>query len=676
MNKKINIVYLIIALLSWVLLAALNLTEQFWSTQGVSLIMPFYLKGLILNAFLLGTYLYITRENEISFVNNDFYGLIWRAFAISLACGLASTSLSTLIYLLKDSALVDHPLLYSIFYQIDFGLLVVFLLNVFAKWKQLINHAASKTTKKIWKIFEYSLLGSLLFHFVHFDINLIFYISFGFIGFLGLYLSFKLNWIPYLTYKQKLVALLVLIGILGIQAYFLVEILEYIEFGVLSIYTVRSTFFVVIYTFTAFYCFVAVLALFFNLPTSSVFDKKINDLAGYHELSRSILTGDNEWQVCKELLESSLQTIKADAAWLELEDKEHRLTHTNIKKEEVLELQKLIKESGYKNERPRRYSSKYLSTKSDKIIPYTSILCIPLLANNTSLGTLVLLKNTDNAFDNILISSLNTFVKQASLAIYNFRLVGDAIANQRYKEELKIAHRVQTSLLPDLEHLDEKFDLVVKTGSADKVGGDYYDYYKISEHKHAFIIADVSGKGTSAAFNMAQMKGVFHSLVRFDLSPDLFFEYANNALSGCLERNSFITASYFVLDTEHNKFYFSRAGHCPTLYHRAKDEQTFYLENQGLGLGIMRNKSYANHIKVQTFDYQKGDVMLLYTDGIVEARNETSLEEYGYERLETFLNIHHDLALEQIAEKLITDVNKLTGSHSLEDDYTIMLLRF
>jgi hypothetical protein len=676
MNKKANIVYLIVALLSWFLLASLNLYEQFWSTQGVSVAMPFYLKGLILNAFLFGTYLYITRVNKISFINNDFYGLIWRAFAISLVCGLASASLSIMIYLLKDSALVEHPLLYSIFYQIDFGLLVVFLLNVFVKWKQLISHNSSKTTKKLGKIFEFALVGSLLFHFVHFDINLTFYVSFGFIGILGLYLSFKLNWIPYLTYKQKLIALLLLLGILGIQVYFLVEILEYIEFGVLSIYTVRSTFFFVIYSFTAFYCFVTVLALFFNLPTSSVFDKKINELAGYHELSRSILTGDNERHVCKELLDSSLQTVKADAAWIELHDKEHKLICNNIKEKEVAELQELIKQSDYKNKRPRRYSSKYLSSKSTKKIPYDSILCMPLLANNTNLGTLVLLKNIDNAFDNILISSLSTFIKQAGLVIYNFRLVGDAIANQRYKEELKIAHRVQESLLPDLEHITETFQLLVTSGSADKVGGDYYDYYKISDTKHAFIIADVSGKGTSAAFNMAQMKGVFHSLVRFDLSPDLFFEYANNALSGCLERKSFITASYFVLDTEHKKCYFSRAGHCPTLYHSTANDNTFYFENQGLGLGIMRNKSYANYIKVQTFDYQKGDLMLLYTDGIVEARNEISHEEYGYERLETFLNVHHNLPLEEISDKLIEDINKLTGSQSLDDDYTIMLVRF
>lgn len=90
--------------------------------------------------------------------------------------------------------------------------------------------------------------------------------------------------------------------------------------------------------------------------------------------------------------------------------------------------------------------------------------------------------------------------------------------------------------------------------------------FKTAAHKTAVIIGDVSGKGTSASFNMSQMKGVFHSLVQFDLDSKTFFIKANHALSHCLEKTSFITAAYYIIDSEEKSISFSRAGHCPGLF--------------------------------------------------------------------------------------------------------------
>src|SRR5690606_6033987 len=109
----------------------------------------------------------------------------------------------------------------------------------------------------------------------------------------------------------------------------------------------------------------------------------------------------------------------------------------------------------------------------------------------------------------------------------------------------------------------------------------------------AFVMGDVSGNGTSAAFNMAQMKGVFQSLVQMDVKADEFMIYANNALSRCLEKNSFITLTMFIIDTREKKFQCARAGHCPSLYFSIKDQNAFYLNNKGLGLGIIRNNQYS-----------------------------------------------------------------------------------
>jgi len=208
-----------------------------------------------------------------------------------------------------------------------------------------------------------------------------------------------------------------------------------------------------------------------------------------------------------------------------------------------------------------------------------------------------------------------------------------------------------------------------------KSGGDYYDNYKINEKKFALIIGDVSGKGTSAAFNMSQMKGVFHSLAQLDLTAKQFLVKANNALSLCLEKTSFITASFFIIDTTKKEIEFARAGHCPTLYYSSNKNKTFYFKNKGLGLGIVRNSDFQNYLQTTKFEYQKDDIMMLYTDGVTEAKNQSG-EEYDYDRLQQFLNNNVNESPEKLKELLIEDLHQFCGLEVLDDDYTAVIVKF
>ena len=107
------------------------------------------------------------------------------------------------------------------------------------------------------------------------------------------------------------------------------------------------------------------------------------------------------------------------------------------------------------------------------------------------------------------IDIIRTFMNQASISIENYRLMEEAIINERYKEELKIAKRVQDSLIPKVLHANEDMEISAFSKAAAEVGGDYFDTYKMNDHRVAIIVGDVSGKGTSAAFHMSQMKGIF-----------------------------------------------------------------------------------------------------------------------------------------------------------------------
>jgi serine phosphatase RsbU (regulator of sigma subunit) len=196
-----------------------------------------------------------------------------------------------------------------------------------------------------------------------------------------------------------------------------------------------------------------------------------------------------------------------------------------------------------------------------------------------------------------------------------------------------------------------------------------------SAHQMAVIIGDVSGNGTSAAFHMAQLKGVFHSLVEIDLSAGDFLRYANKALSRCLEKNQFITTSFFNIDTASRKIQYARAGHCPTLYFSYTRQQAYYLQDKGMGLAIVRNNDYNQHIFMHELKYEPGDAMLLYTDGIVEAKNSIN-EEYGYDRLTNFMKVNNNLPVQQFIDKLVDEILAFCNYKVLADDYTAILIKF
>ncbi len=675
-QEKWDIALFLGGFLSWAVLTGADIAEISFRKGMHQYDIPIFAKGISLNLFLIFSYLYLRGLDHEKDESEEFYGLLWKTTALGLVCVLASLSLGVFIRLLSISDyFAGDILLVSLFHHIDFALMTIFLLTAFRKWKIMVLYQRTKVAGIVWRIFEYGLFLLLVQHLFRFSLDRIVYFGVTCVFvFLSFFPTANLRWIPYLNMRQKLMGMGMLVIILFVQFYFVSQMFRYSDQEELLVYVTNSVFFASLFIFTALYAVVSLLVMLFHLPTSSVFEKKISELAGFHQVSESILSGSNEQRVYQVLLDSAVQTVRADAAWLEVYNDKHDFTIKNLTHSEGKRLQQILENHTKQGHKPLRLHENQLPEAWPNN-NFRCLIALPLVANRTVLGKLVLLKEIDKSFDNVIINSLNTFVTQASLAIYNFRLVTDAMATQRYQEELNIAHRVQEALLPNKLPSNEAFEMLVSTHSADKVGGDYYDYFKIAEDKYALIIADVSGHGTSAAFNMAQMKGVFHSLVRLDLSPDLFFEYTNDALSGCLERNSFVTASYFIIDTSQNKIYTARAGHCPTLYHSQEKNKGQFIQDKGLGLGILRNKKYAQHIKVTVLEYQYGDLLVLYTDGIIEARNLENNTQYGFDRLRDFIDHHHDMPLETISKRLIANVEKFS-SNNIDDDYTLVLVRF
>jgi HAMP domain-containing protein len=165
-------------------------------------------------------------------------------------------------------------------------------------------------------------------------------------------------------------------------------------------------------------------------------------------------------------------------------------------------------------------------------------------------------------------------------------LLREQAEKERLEEELRIARQIQMSLLPEGSLALTGLRIDALCLPAAEVGGDYYDLLPLSETRMGILVADVSGKGTSAALYMAELKGLVLSLSQIYESPRKLLSEANRILTKHLDSRSFVTMTYALVDTEARRMRFARAGHNPVIHFAASSGQTRVLAPQGLGLGI------------------------------------------------------------------------------------------
>ncbi|UCS94109.1 SpoIIE family protein phosphatase [Echinicola marina] len=680
-NINIGKITLLVTILTWLGMLFVDLLRLFGTINQMNLgIAPEITWSLEIMFFIL-IYIFISRslaQNE----NNNFIQLIWRGASTGLMALGTGLLIQLFYYSLNNTRLSRDPLLANFFYHVNFGMTTIFLISCTLLWKHLILYQKNKNVVQQWQIYEVMLTVSMFFIYFNqnsFDFTFLFGLLFLLI--FSIIISVNLKWIPYLTFKDKWKSILffaiIIISCLGL----FLQMLSYSEKGFILVNLTDNLFLLGLFGFVFIYALFSFLVTLFNLPTSSVFEQKLTEAINFQKLSQSIQPGQSESQVLDILMDSCMSAAYVDAAWLEVKDENnhfqtlHQRFITNKDRKDIKEmLEKNKPFSDYLKDN-QQIDLEHIHGPLDHEI-FNSVLIIPIRANKELLGNIFLLKEVKNGFNKEMLNIISTFVGQASISVENHRLLNEAIRNERYKEELKIAQRVQRSLLPSELHHNESFNIVGFSEAADEVGGDYYETYQFNQHRFALIIGDVSGKGTSAAFNMAQMKGIFHSLAQLDLSPKEFLTRANSALSKCLAKNHFITTTYYILDTDKHEITFSRAGHCPTLYYKSEQGKSTYLKVEGLGLGIVRSEKFGKYLKEKTINYQKGDVLVMYTDGIIEAKNQDG-EEFGYDRLRQILDISHKKTPNEIKEKIIDEVYSFVGASCLtDDDYSLLVVKF
>ena len=303
------------------------------------------------------------------------------------------------------------------------------------------------------------------------------------------------------------------------------------------------------------------------------------------------------------------------------------------------------------------------------------------LGSGPEAGVLVVTRRSAEAFQPDDVAALETFSSQAGLALTNARLFAGALEREKLARELAVAREVQQRLLPDALPEIPGVRLAAVEKPAQTVGGDYYDALTIDDGCLGVIVADVSGKGAGAAFYMAEMKGIFQAASRLTRSPSEFLWRANGAMASSLKRGAFVSAIYGVLDSQAGTLALARAGHCPALLVRRDgatgERTTDYLRPDGLALGLDRTGLFRRTMQEEKVHLAPGDVCVLFTDGVVEARRPDG-EAFGYERLaETAARLcPREGACDPAAirDELLASVASFTGSTETDDDVTLVVV--
>ena len=669
MGKAKIILFVLLATFSW-LLGVFSEIESFRAVLGDSFD---NFNSLMFSFFILFVFLFYKSEIEASKKIADLLELLWKGFITALcAFGIVLLVRITEFGAKSTITLSVFEHLGAHFYV---AVIVVFQANVFYIFKNLSVFPKVKAIERQWFALEV-LLVTLLFFSTFFPTNytLAKLVSIGATFLITMTFAIRLKWIVYLDFKQKVQAALLITSVILMGLFFLQLFLSESNAQNESSSVFSNLFFYAQFTFFGVYSLFSVLMLLFNMPASSVFDKKIEEMGRFQKFSETMQQKGDGNRVLDQLLDGAIAISMADAAWLEYDNKDQKnqIFARNIELSEVSEFRSIVLKM-QKNSRNEELVLRDLSFESKH--KSLSIFSIPIVTSNNNYGFVVLLKYVKDGFEKDIISVVRTYTQQAAISLENMTLMSDAIEKERYLEEIKISKRIQKSLLPKYNFSNEVLDISFYSKSTGTVGGDFYDFCTSDGVHYWIAIGDVAGKGTSAAFLMAQLKGIFRSLVQVCSGPRNLVIRANNALAYSTEKAAFITLSVFLVDTEGMFFRHARAGHCQAILVDGSSGNLSVLEPKGMGLGMLKDDSFRNFVEEENTPYQIGDCLFLFTDGVTEARNPSG-ELFGIERLKDFLASNYQLSSEIVTDNFGTYLRAFCAEMEEDDDVTFLAIKF
>ncbi len=501
---------------------------------------------------------------------------------------------------------------------------------------------------------------------------------------LMIFLSFRNDWITYLSRKKKIIYSLAgtifLIGIGGLFDFVYKKTIPAYSL-LLATYTYNIWLFLVIYSS------VAVIKLWFQLPTARSFERKMRELNALYDFGRKLSTQMDYKKLLSLITELTAQILESESTWLEIyapEDQKFTIVASlNLAEEKIKDnpfngFQSLTTEIMRKkgpiliNDIPHNKYYQYIYKWNREI---RSLMAAPLYSNREQLmGIIYATKSKTYQFDVDHLSLIEGIANQAAMALENVQLLKESIERERLQQELKVARDVQLKLLPQEIPQIPNFEIDAFSLPAYEVGGDYYDFFQFADGNPGLIIGDVSGKGTSAALYMAEFKGIIQTLARKFTSPYELIVEANRVIYPNIERRYFVSAIVAKIDLQNARLIFVRAGHPPPIICSDHERNPISLLTPGLGLGLDQGGKFNAIVQEKAVPLSEGNVVIFYTDGLTEARNDSG-EEFTEHRLIELLRKCNFSSAQALKDFIFDEVTRFCESTPLHDDMTLIILK-
>jgi serine phosphatase RsbU (regulator of sigma subunit)/pSer/pThr/pTyr-binding forkhead associated (FHA) protein len=265
-------------------------------------------------------------------------------------------------------------------------------------------------------------------------------------------------------------------------------------------------------------------------------------------------------------------------------------------------------------------------------------------------------------------NALDVVAGEAASAIESARLYREATEKARIERELQLAAEIQRALLPDAMQSGSHFDVASASVPCRSIGGDFFDYFNLTEGQFAFTLGDVAGKGPPAALLTAMIQGAFAAQVTSTESPAALIAHINRTLIRRAIQSRFVTVMYGMLALD-GRLTYCNAGHNPPILLSRGGVRR--LETGGLILGLFPHATYEE----ESIQLEDGDTLVVFSDGVTEAVD-TAGDEFGEERLLPCIAEHSSSAPSVLLDKILATVRAFSANAAQVDDVTALVLRY
>lgn len=302
-----------------------------------------------------------------------------------------------------------------------------------------------------------------------------------------------------------------------------------------------------------------------------------------------------------------------------------------------------------------------------------SFLGASLVYGQKRVGVLAMTRSGGGGFSTNDQEVFGSVAEQSSFALGSAIIHAEAAEKRRLEQELNQASEIQRVLLPRHSPELTDYEIAAEYQAARIVSGDYYDYLKVDEDRYGIAIGDVSGKGIAASLIMAMCRSNLRSRATDNLSPASVLHAVNRSIFPDIKEDMFVSLLYLILERGSNDVTLARAGHEPPILYRQATKEVELIEPPGLAAGIDEGPVFKRSVKDYRFKMDSGDILLLYTDGLIESEAADG-DEFGSDRLCAAVERYCKLSSEELVSSIQKEVADFSAGMAQTDDITLIAI--